>query len=142
MLLAGQGHVAHDVQAVPAAHGPSWHHGDHHLVHEADLALDVQDVESVDPVLAFVAGVGPDILIATAAERPAPVLGRRAFSCDENDADVLALVASDQRLPKLIHGLGRECIPYFGAVERDARHPFVDFERDFLVVLDRFPGEL
>jgi hypothetical protein len=46
VLLARERHVADDVQAVAAARGPAGHHGEDDLRHEADEALDLEDVQA------------------------------------------------------------------------------------------------
>ena len=130
------------MQAVTAADGPSRHHGDDHLVHETDLTLDVEDVESVDAILALVSRVGTDVLVPAAAKRPTAVLGRRAFSSDEHHPYVLALVAGDEGFPKLVHRLGREGVSNLRTIERNACDTLVHFEGDFVVFLDGFPGKV
>ena len=130
------------MQAVATSHGPSRNDGDDHLVHETDLALDVEDVESVDAVLPFVSGVGTDVLVSAAAKGPTSVLGRGTFTCEEHHADFLAFVARDEGFPQFIHRLGREGVAHLWTVERNACHALVHLEGDFVVFLDGFPGKV
>ncbi len=83
-----EGQVAHDVQAVPAAGGPAGHDRDHHLGHEPDQPLTLQDVQPAQlrPVHGcgrragwrtlgvLVPGPAADALVTAGAERPSAVL--------------------------------------------------------------------
>ena len=126
---------------MPASNLPSGDDGDDHLVHEPNLALDVQDVEPVDAVLPLVSRGGTYVLVPSAAKGPSAILGRRPLAGKQHHADVLALVARHQGLPKLVDRFGGEGVAHFGTVEGDARHTFVHFEGDLVVVLDGFPGK-
>ena len=141
MLFAGEGHVAHHVKAVPPSNRPSRDDGNDDLVHEPNLTLHVQDVEPVDAILPLVSGGGTYVLVPSAAKGPSAILGRGALAGEKHHADVLALVARDQGLPKLVDRFGGEGIAHFGTVEGNARHTFVHFEGDLVVVLDGFPGK-
>ena len=44
MLGTRQGEIAHDIQAVPASRSPTGYDADHHLGHEADQPLTLEDV--------------------------------------------------------------------------------------------------
>ncbi len=126
VLLAGQGQVAHDVEAVPTAGGPARHDGDHHLGHEADEALHLEDVQPAQPgpVLAravvLVAVRAADPLVPARAEGPDAVAGRRAVPGQEDAADVGRHVRVLEGDEQLVDGLGPEGVAHLGAVEGDA----------------------
>jgi hypothetical protein len=83
VLAGGEGQITGDVEAVAAADGPARHDGDHDLRHEADRALNLEDVEAAGPARVdrrgglalgvLVAVAAADALIAAAAEGPAAV---------------------------------------------------------------------
>ena len=139
VLLARNRHVTDHMQAVASSYSPSRNDSNHHLVHETNLTLHIEDVETIHAVFTCVAGVGADVLISPAAKGPSAILRRRPLSCDQHHPNVLAFVAGDEGLPKLVHRLGREGIAHLRTVERDARHTLVHFEGDFVVLFDRFP---
>ena len=60
MLAAGQRQVAHHVQAVPAAGGPAVHQADHHLRHEPDQPLHLEDVQPAGAGGSTVSAVSPE----------------------------------------------------------------------------------
>ena len=61
--------MSHTTCKLSSTDGPSGHHGDDHLVHETDLTLDVEDVESVDAILALVSRVGTTVPAAATPNR-------------------------------------------------------------------------
>src|SRR5262249_30351463 len=95
VLTTRERQIAHDVQAVAAADGPSRDDGDDDLRHEADQALHFEDVEPAEPrrvdaalPLVFVAVLATNPLITARAERPTSVLRRRAVAGQKNATDV------------------------------------------------------
>src|SRR5687767_12795973 len=49
VLTTGDRQIAHDVQAVTAADGPTWDGCDHDLGREANQPLHLQDMQSAEP---------------------------------------------------------------------------------------------
>src|SRR5262245_56052788 len=96
MLHTGQGQVAHDMEAVAPAGGPSRHDTDDDLGHEPDEPLHLEDVEPpgtarIDRLRRLTLGiavtVGPsDPLVPSRAEGPAAVSGRRPVAGEQHTA--------------------------------------------------------
>jgi hypothetical protein len=136
MLAAGQRQVADDVQAVAPAGGPPRHQADHHLGHEPDEPLDLEDVEAAgagrvdrgDRVAlgVAVAVAAADALVAARAEGPDAVLGRRAVAGEQHAADVRALAGVVERPVQLVDRVGPEGVADLGPVERDAHGTHVE----------------
>ena len=72
---------------MPAADGVAVHHGDDGLGHHADETLQVQHVEARDVVLAHVAAVAADLLVAAGAERLVLVTAAVVDAGQDDDAD-------------------------------------------------------
>ena len=70
------------MEHVAAADGVARDHGDDGLGQRADLALEVEHVEARDAVVADVAALAADALIAARAE------GVRALAAEDDDADL------------------------------------------------------
>ena len=129
VFAAGQGEVAGHVQAVPAAGRPSVDQADHHLGHEPDEPLHLQDVQPpgarrVDGLGGLALGVlvaraAPDALVATGAECPAAVLGRRAVAGQQDDTDVGGHPGVVEHAVELVDGVRTERVAHLGAVEGD-----------------------
>ncbi len=133
MLLAGEGQVAHDVQAVPAADRPARDHRDDDLGHVADEALHLEDVQAAEATRIDVRAVGvlvavaaADPLIAAGAEGPAPVLGGWAVPREQDAADVGRHPGVVEGGVQLVDGLGSEGVAHLRAVEGDADRAHVD----------------
>ena len=115
------------MQAVPAAGGPAVDQADDHLGHEPDQPLHLEDVQppgarGVHGVRGLaggvlVAGAPADALIATGAERPAAVLGRRPVSGQQHHADVRPHPGVVERAVQLVDGVRAERIAHLGPVE-------------------------
>ena len=130
VLRRGQREVAHHVEAVAAAGGPAGHDADHHLGHEADEPLHLEDVEAaglagVDRVGGVALGVpvavlAADALVAAGAERPPAVARRRAVAGEQHAADVGGLPGVVEHPVELVDGVGPEGVAHLGPVEGDA----------------------
>src|SRR5699024_10445452 len=126
----GDGHIAYDVQTVPAAGGPAGDDGDDDLRHSADESLDLEDVQAsgtswVDALTGLPGGVlvarsAADALVAAGAERPTAVLGARAVAGQQHRADIRGLAGMVEGAKELVDGVGPEGVAYLGAVEGDA----------------------
>ena len=84
--------VAHHVQHVAAADRVPRDHRDHRLREPADLDLEVEHVEAADAVVADVAVVAADALVATGAERVGPLAG------EDDHADVAVVAGLLERV--------------------------------------------
>src|SRR5690606_34890757 len=73
---AGEGKIAHHMERMPAAHGPSRDHGNHDLWHEPYEPLDLEDVEPVHSVVAHITLMAARTLVAAAAKRVNAVFWR------------------------------------------------------------------
>ena len=115
------------MQAVASTDGPAGDDGDHHLGHESDEALDLEDVKSSEScrvnavrslILVTVGSTNP--LIASRAERPATILRRRTVSGQEHRTYVGRHAGMIERCVQLINGVRTERVTNFGTIERDA----------------------
>ena len=70
MFLAGEAEIANHMQAVATADRPAWDHRDDDLGHEADQALDFEDVQASESGRVRSAGFGALVLIAIFAANP------------------------------------------------------------------------
>src|ERR1700693_2118556 len=136
VLAAGQREVAHHVQAVPAAGGPAADKADHHLRHEPDQPLHLQDVQPPGArrihrvgglaCRVLVAGAAADALVAAGAERPAAVAWARPVAGEQHHADVGRHPRVVERAVQLVDGVRAERVAHLGAVERDPDRAVVD----------------
>src|SRR5215217_4851020 len=136
MLRAGQAQVTHHMQAVAAAGGPAVHQCDHHLGHEADEPLDLQNVQPTHRcrtcVVWFVAlrvriaAPTPDPLITAAAECPATVLRRRPVAGQEHRAYVGRAPRVVECSVEFVDGMRPEGVTHLGSVERHSYHRQAD----------------
>ena len=107
--------VAHDVEHVAAADGVAGDHGDDRLRRAPDLHVEVGDVEAADALLAErvvadVARVAPDPLVAAGAERLVALAG------EDDHADV-GILPGQRRAPATARSRsagGRRCAPRAG----------------------------
>ena len=133
MLPAGEGEVAHHVEAVPAAGRPAGHHGDDNLSHEANEPLHLEDVEAtgsgrIDRIgtLALrvpISVAAADALVAPGAEGPTAVLRRGAVSGQQDRADISGHAGVVERAVELVDSLRPEGVADLGPVEGDADRP-------------------
>ena len=75
MLGTGQREVTHYMKAMPSSYGPSWHHGNDHLRHEADLTLYLENIQAVVAVFTYVSLVSPGPLVSTRTKGPFAIFG-------------------------------------------------------------------
>ena len=113
--------VAADVQHVPAAHRVPGDHRHDRLGQPADLDLQVQHVEPADAlvgdlVVADVAVVAADALVAAGAERPVALAGQ------DDDADPVVVAGEVEGRLELEQGLRPERVAHLGTVDRDLGH--------------------
>ena len=122
-----------------AADGIAVHHGDDGLGHHADESLEVQHVEARDVVLAHIAAVAADLLVAAGAERlvlGAPlVVGAR----EDDDADGRVVARDRERVVELVHGERGEGVAALGPVDGDLGDAIAGFVDDLAVCLARLP---
>src|SRR5690606_37512019 len=119
----GEREIASDVQAVPATGSPSVDQRDHHLRHETDQPLHLENVQPpgtrlVDGVGGFAARVlvtaaAADPLIAARAERPAAVLRARPVAGEQDDADVGGGPSVVEGAVELVDGVRPERVAHF-----------------------------
>ena len=72
---------------MPAADSVAVHHGDDRLGHHADKMLQVEHVQARDIVLAHVAAVAADLLVAARAKRLVFVAAAVVRAGQNDDAD-------------------------------------------------------
>ena len=154
VLATGQREVADHVQAVAPAGGPTGYDADDDLGHEPDQPLAFQDVQPpqpgrVDTFSRLALGVlvprpAADPLVASGAERPATILGRRPVAGQQDTADVGCAARVVEGSGEFVHGVGPERIAHLGPVERDPYRPLVDCpvigEVGEVEPVDRLPG--
>jgi len=125
VFSGGEREVAHDMEAMTAADGPTGHDGDHHFGHESNESLHLQDVEPSEScdvtslrsfVLVAVRSANP--LVTAGTERPAAILWRRTVSCEEHRANVGGHAGVVERRVQLIHGVRTERVTNLGPIER------------------------
>ena len=124
------------MQAVATAGRPSGNDADHHLGHEADEPLALEDVQApgprrVDGLGGVAAGVlvavpAADALVTARAERPAAVARRGAVAGEQHDADVTRRPGVVEGGEQLVDGVRAEGVAHLGAVERDAHGALID----------------
>src|SRR5205807_6320572 len=112
-VVGGDGEVAHDVQDVPAADRVPGDHRHHRLRQPADLDLEVEDVETADAVVADVAVVAADALVAAGAER------LRTFAREHDHADGGVAPGPLEGVLELEERAGPERVPHLGATDRE-----------------------
>src|SRR5210317_233547 len=127
------------MKTVATANCPTRYYSDHDLIHESDLTLNIENVESIDAVLTFVSSGRTNALVTAGAECPAAVFRRWSLSSDKHNPNILALMTKNQRFPKLIYGLWGKGVTYLRTVERNTRHAIKLLKCDFLVFLDGLP---
>ncbi|MDR6140565.1 hypothetical protein QE375_000119 [Microbacterium foliorum] len=112
----------------PAARRPPGDHRDDDLGHEADEALDLEDVQATGTrgvvhgrlvVGVLVAVAAADALVAAGAERPAAVLRTRTVARQQHRADAGVLPCVIERAVELVDGVRAEGVAHLWAVERD-----------------------
>ena len=87
-----------------------------------------------DPrLLRHVAGVAPYALVAPGAE------GERAFTREDDDANLGVLPRPVEPVGQLDHCLGPEHVAHLGPVDRDLRDPLGGLEADVLVFARGLP---
>ena len=121
-VVGGDGEVAHDVEDVAPADGVAGHHGHDRLGQPPDLDVEVGDQEPTDAplahgVVADVAGVAPDPLVAPGAERLRPLAG------EDDHADVGVLAGQVEGGDELLDGVGPEGVADLGSVDGDLGDP-------------------
>ena len=102
-------------------------------------ALEVQHVEARDIVLAHVAAVAADLLVAAGAERL--VLGTPVMvgAREDDDADARVVARDRERVVELVHGERRERVAALGPVDGDLGNAIAGFVDDLAVCLARLP---
>ena len=105
--------VAHDVQHVPAADRVTGDHRDDGLGQPPDLDLEVEDVEPADAVVADVAVVAADPLVAAGAERLGPLAG------EDDHADRGVVAGALEGVQQLEQGPRPEGVAHLGPADRD-----------------------
>src|SRR3954453_11460988 len=119
-VVAGDGQVADEMEDVPAADRVARDHRHHRLRKPPDLNMEVPDVEPPDPLLrhlvvADVAVVAPDPLVATRAEGLGPSSG-------EDDRGHLHVIpGAGEGIAQLGEGGWAERVVDLGPVDRDLR---------------------
>src|SRR6266511_4064654 len=112
-VVGGDREVAHDVQDVPAADRVAGDHRDHWLGEPADLDLEVEDVQAADAVVADVAVIAADPLVATRAER------LRAFTGEHDHAHPGVVAGALEGVLELEERAGPEGVADLGPTDRD-----------------------
>ena len=110
-VFSRNGQVTEHMQNVAPADRVTGNHGDNRFRAGADVALEVEHVESVDPFFVRVSGVAPDFLIAARAE------SQRALSCQDNDADVLVIPCVFEGLNHFNDRLRTESVAPLGTID-------------------------
>jgi len=136
VLTTGQGQVGHHVQAVATPGRPARHHGDHHLRHEPDESLYLEDVEAsrsgrVHGLGRLALGVpvavlSADALVAAGAERPATVPEGRTVAGEEHRAHVRRHPGVVQHPVQLVDRVRPEGVADLRTVEGDSHRALVD----------------
>ena len=125
---------------MPAADSVAVHHGNDRLGHHADKMLQVEHVQARDVVLAHVAAVATDLLIAARAERLVLVAAAVVRTGQDDDADGSVVARHGERVVHLGHGERGERVAPFGAIDGDFRNPISGFVLDFPILLGGFPS--
>src|SRR5207248_7204901 len=130
VLPARDRQIADNLQAVAAARCPTRDRAQHHLGHEADQPLYLEDMQPagarrIDPLGRLALGIlvpvlVADALIASGAERPPAVLRRMPVAGEDHAADIRAHARVIERAIQLVDPLWPERVPHLGPVER---HP-------------------
>ena len=124
-----------------AAGRPTIDHGDNHLGHGADKALDLEDMQATALHLfaggvhggfirggvimgvlggVAVAGAAANALVAAGTKRPAAVLFGRAIAGEQNRAHIRRAAGMVQGAVELVYGMRAKRIAHLRAVEGDA----------------------
>ena len=106
------------MQDVTAADRITGHHGDHRLGQPPDLDLKIEHIEPTDAalgdrVIAQVAIVAPDHLVAAGAEGPVALPG------EDDDPDLVVVARHPERPLQLEEGLRSESVALLGSVDGD-----------------------
>src|SRR6266498_77572 len=125
--------VADQVQDVPAADGVAGHHGDHRLGQPADLDLQVEHVEAADPVVADVAVVAADALVAAGAE------GLGALTGEDDHADLGVVAGGLERAGELEQRPWPEGVAHLRTADRDLGDSLGGLVADVAVVTVPLP---
>ena len=124
---------------MPAADGVAVHHGDDGLGHHADEALQVQHVEARDVVLAHVAAVAADLLVAAGAERLVLMAAAVVDAGQDDDADGRVVARLAERVVQLGDGERGERVASLGPIDADLGDTACCFVDDLAVRLARLP---
>ena len=135
--IGRQRQIAHDVQNVAAADREAVHQRDNRDRQRPDLALQVQDVEASQPVVADVPAATLDVQVAARAEGLVSCAGK------EDAADRSVIANASEGVDQLGHGLRSEGISNLRAVDRDESDSGARmFVADVAVFHDRRPRDL
>lgn len=108
------------MQHVAATDRVARYHGNHRFRAGADVALEVEHVEVVSPlVIAVSTVVATDLLVATGAE------GFLAKTGQDDGADLIVITGIGQRLQHLFDGAGAEGVAHLGTVDGDLGNAIV-----------------
>ena len=116
------------MQGVPAPDRVPGDHCHHRFRQPADLDLEIEDVETADAVVADVAVVAADALVAARAER----LG--TFAREHDHADGGIAPGALERVLELEEGAGPEGVPHLGATDRELGDALGDLVADVAVL--------
>ena len=128
-IVRSQTHVQH----VAAADRVASDHGDDRLGDGSDLALQVQYVEARHPVVADVAAVAADALVAAGTER------HLAGACQDDHAHGSVLVRLTEGVLQLEQRLGSEGVADLGAIDCDLGDAIGDLVENVAVFLNAAP---
>src|SRR5262245_27574888 len=103
---------------MPATDGITGHHGDNGFGQGADLALEVEDVQPGDSVVAHISALPAHSLISPRTE------GFRALACQNDDAYVGIVARIGECERELFDGLGTERVAHLRAIDGDLGNAF------------------
>ena len=136
MLGAGKREVTHNVQAMSTTGRPTGHDAQHHLGHEPNEPLDLQDMQPPGPgrvdrgrritVGIAVAVLAADALIATRAKGPPTVFRRWTITGENHAPDVARHASVVERGEQFIHGVRSKGVAHFGPMERHPHRSLVN----------------
>src|SRR5690606_36902876 len=98
------------------------YYGNDHFWHETDESLNLQDIESVATVLAYITLVAACFLIAPAAECMAAVFRTGTFSREQHDPYRRIFGDMVEGIVKYGGGMGTEGIAHLGSVDCNPGH--------------------
>src|SRR6185437_5848467 len=135
-IVGGDGQIAHHMQHMTTTHREAGHHRDHRLGQGPDLLLQIENIQSGNPVVADISRLAPDPLIPAGAKR----LG--ASPGEEDHAHRRILAHGDERLNQFSGGLWTKGITHLGPVDRDPRDPLAHFVENIRVAPLALPGDV